>query len=495
MTPPPYEQVNRNYQILQSVSSEHDVAFVSEVSNWFYSFVTYIETEEEATDSMAKLKDVIMASVGGNIKESLVVNTFEYVEDKFEDQLVRMGNWKYMTKWSGWVGENCFTESSNASLSKCPFGPKPKMHLHQSTDCIMQHTEETYRKRTTEAFKGLHARKQKPKRKSDDTVEKAAQRLLSSDIIEVKNDSAFNEYALASNYKCAEVLSHDNVILPPPTNARKFVVKYGKGPPIMPSHRRPIYLQTRTVTVEEVVIDNHYFLCLKCSCSFLRYRKHACRHIYQVVQRLPSKQDFLPDCYKTYEIAYGSDTVYTQSVNGLRYYLEACGGLLYEGLLSEFCTNNKFEDDLEFFKSSYGTSIDTNPRSSDTNVAKGQRDKATVFRSATATKRGGSNSHYVTLHPLFAQVAEQIKDHEGHDLLSKLLYEGLKGVIEINNRSKKTTTDKGETALVKVVPVQPTLFHVSTDHKVGVVVTTGAVDTKKEHKRAAPGGSPSSFKR
>ena len=101
LTPPPTEQVNCNYQILMTILSEYDVAFVSEVSNWLYLFVTYVKMEEEVTDSMAKLKDVIMASVGENIRESLVVNTFEFVEDKFEDQLVRMGNWKYMSKWSG----------------------------------------------------------------------------------------------------------------------------------------------------------------------------------------------------------------------------------------------------------------------------------------------------------------------------------------------------------------------------------------------------------
>ena len=78
-----------------------------------------------------------------------------------------MGNWKYMMQWSGWVGENCFTDCSNAALSKCVFGPKPKMHMHQYADCIIQHTEEVYRKRTTEAYKQLQVskQKQKPKKK------------------------------------------------------------------------------------------------------------------------------------------------------------------------------------------------------------------------------------------------------------------------------------------------------------------------------------------
>ena len=109
---------------------------------------------------MTKLKDVITASADGDVRKSLVDDTSHFVETKFANQLVRMENLNYMTKWSSWVQENCFTESSNAALSKCVFGPKPKMHVHQYVDCIIQHTEEVYRKRTTEAFKQIQASKQ-----------------------------------------------------------------------------------------------------------------------------------------------------------------------------------------------------------------------------------------------------------------------------------------------------------------------------------------------
>ena len=105
-----------------------------------YSFVTYVETEEEAEDSMTKLKDVIIPSTDGDGRKSFVDDTLHFVETNFADQLVRMGNWNYMIKWYGWVGENCFTNSSNMALSKCVFGPKSKMHVHQSANCIIQHT-------------------------------------------------------------------------------------------------------------------------------------------------------------------------------------------------------------------------------------------------------------------------------------------------------------------------------------------------------------------
>ena len=216
-----------------------------------------------------------------------------------------------MKQWSGWVGENCFTEGSNVSLAKFIFGPKPKHHAHQAADCIITHTEEVYRKRATEAHKHLQESKQKRKQNAEETDENLAQRLLSSDIVGVKNDSSFDQYCLSHNYECAEVVRTDSVITAPPEHCRKFVVKYAKVAPAEPTHRRPTYLRTRTVTVTEVKIKNEIFVCVVCSCSFFRYEKHACRHLYRVFQRFPSLQDFMPECFKTYEVCYGSDTQYT----------------------------------------------------------------------------------------------------------------------------------------------------------------------------------------
>ena len=87
---------------------------------------------------------ITAAAADGDVTSSLVESTLYFVETKFETELGRIGNWKYMTKWSGWVGENCFTEESNGSLSKCMFVPKPKMPVHQYADYCIQHIEEVY---------------------------------------------------------------------------------------------------------------------------------------------------------------------------------------------------------------------------------------------------------------------------------------------------------------------------------------------------------------
>ena len=149
------------------------------------------------------------------------------------------------------------------------------------------------------------------------------------DILGVENNFAFAEYRLSSNYKCGEVLCSDGVFNAPNPNSRKFVLKYKNALVTEPDHQRPIYLRTRTVTVKEVMIENQTFLFFSCSCSGLQYKKHACRHVYHLLSRFPARNDFMPECFKTYEVTYGSDTNYTQAVNPMRYWMKEAGGLLF----------------------------------------------------------------------------------------------------------------------------------------------------------------------
>ena len=194
-------QVNQNYQIAMHVLTTLDVSFVSEVSVWLYSFITYVETEEEAAYSMTKLTAAITdAAVDGDATSALVESTILFVETKFETELRRMGNWNYMKQWSGWVGRTASLRAVTVPLPNV-FGPKPKHHVHQAANCIITHTEEVYQTRATEAHTHLQESKQKRKQNAEETDENLAQRLFSSDIVGVKNDSAFDQYRLSHNYK------------------------------------------------------------------------------------------------------------------------------------------------------------------------------------------------------------------------------------------------------------------------------------------------------
>ena len=92
------------------------------------------------------------------------------------------------------------------------------MRLHQSIECIIQHTEEIYQKRKTESYKQLESKKKNPNGKSDDSREKEVQRLLSPNIVEGRNDSNFDQHHLSRSYKCADMLDDNDVILWPHNN-------------------------------------------------------------------------------------------------------------------------------------------------------------------------------------------------------------------------------------------------------------------------------------
>ena len=64
----------------------------------------------------------------------------------------------------------------------------------------------------------------------------------------------------------------------------------------------------------------------------------------------------------------------------------------------------------------------------------------------------------------------------------------------MNNTSQNKKAEKRETVTDKPLPEQGILLKITTDIEVGVLVTTGAVNIKTEHKHAAPRGSPSKFK-
>ena len=184
----------------------------------------------------------------------------------------------------------------------------------------------------------------------------------------------------------------------------------------------------------------------------------------------------MPECFKTYEVSYGSDTVYTQSVNGMRYWMEQSGGLLYPGRLRDFCKHLTFDHALDFYKNTYGTSIGTTTRSCLANSAKLPGEKAVVFRRPTRTDSGGSNSHYVTLHSLFSQVVDQIKDKDGKYFVFRLLYEGLGRLLEMDNKSKDNKTKGEQTPRYAPIPDSSSVVISSTGVEMGVVVITGSVD-------------------
>ena len=78
--------------------------------------------------------------------------------------------------------------------------------------------------------------------------------------------------------------------------------------------------------------------------------------------------------------------------------------------------------------------------------------------------------------------------------MNGLLYQSLKGLIKMNNKSKDYKTEGKHSPINTPLPESSLVLNSSTGVELGVLVTTGAVDNKKQHRCAATRGSPSKFK-
>ena len=272
-----------------------------------------------------------------------------------------------------------------------------------------------------------------------------------------------------------------------------------------PDHRSPMYHRTRTVTVNEISIGNQLFVCFSCSCSGLHFEKHACRHMYALLHQFPSLKDFMPECFKSYDVTYGSDPQYTQSVNRMRSIIKECGGLLFEQPLGDVAKNIQLENNLEFFENTYRSVVDINPRSNVIKRNGNHAHKLIPDFGSLSTKVCGPHSGYSAMHPLFSYIMEQCTQQANLDAVNEGLHKILGVVLKQNGRTKHDEDKERdvEKDVRKPLNTQTDLFgdisspvrSISNNLNPGSIFTTPSVDTRNEHKRHASGGSPSRFKK
>ena len=212
----------------------------------------------------------------------------------------------------------------------------------------------------------------------------------------------------------------------------------------------------------------------------------------------------MPECFKLYEVTYGSDTQYTQSVNRMISITKECGGLIFEQRLGDVAKNIQLEKHLDFFKNTYRSVVDINPRSNVIKRNGNHAHKLILDFGSLSTKVCGPHSGYSAMHPLFSYVMEQCTQ-KNLEAVNEGLYKIL-GVVQKQN--SKTTPDEDKERDVEnnvQPPLNPqTYFFCDTSSAVrsisknlnpGSIFTTPSVDTRNEHKRHASGGSPSRFKK
>ena len=74
--------------------------------------------------------------------------------------------------------------------------------------------------------------------------------------------------------------------------------------------------------------------------------------MYRRLTREPSKSDFLPECYKSYELKYGVDPVYIGTVNQLKNIVKQCMDIYIPGSINKWdLTALNLESDTSLFTS------------------------------------------------------------------------------------------------------------------------------------------------
>jgi len=71
--------------------------------------------------------------------------------------------------------------------------------------------------------------------------------------------------------------------------------------------RRPVYVRTRIVEVEEVEIDGKTYLVITCDCGHWFQHLCTCRHVYCLLDREPTSDDIFPEKCKSYETCFDTD--------------------------------------------------------------------------------------------------------------------------------------------------------------------------------------------
>jgi hypothetical protein len=440
---------------------EGDKEFVRQVQLWLYFLVTGIETEEEELDAVKKLKTYIEhADSVQNISKACLQFTNSFFTASFEKQMYRLCSRHYIGRWFGWVSESSFVESSNRSLQYAVAAPKITDPLHRSGDKILQHTRETHQKRQAEAV--VMTQKSLPNMDNGSNT-RVNEVLLSKHIIPEIREKAFDEWTLSKNYHCI-LAGNGKKMSDGKENQLVFFVEYSLPSPTTTNHCHPIYRRTRTVTVSEIILGGESHLCYQCSCHHLNLRKFCCRHIYRLLLRQPCKSDFLPECYKSYEVKYGIDMHYTGAVNELKQILHQCNGIVIKGSIAKWDLRElKLQESDAAFKSNPQQSVDVNPMTTvsllkGSTVLKGSGHRLTVKMSESALAN-------LQTYPLFNMITEHVKDAAGREIVRGGLHNIFEQLLTNNNKGNVTLP--------------------------GNIATTGNLTTSRSaYKRKKPPGSP-----
>ena len=130
-------------------------------------------------------------SSSSSISRSLLDFTEKYIRKSFNPKKGLLSQASYIDSYSGWVADNCFTESENSALERDRCGPTPNNGIDIAIDCIACHTSNRYKTIMTNAINSEH---QSIIFRPNETDTERIRRILSKDLVKEAIDHIMQEY-------------------------------------------------------------------------------------------------------------------------------------------------------------------------------------------------------------------------------------------------------------------------------------------------------------
>lgn len=417
------------------------------MNDWFYSFADYIEEEWEEIDFIEKLYAIIAYEKSrALVSKNLIKWTEEFLTTKLIIYLPKLC-YRYSKAYlMGGVGDNCFTESENSTLSRDSCGPKPLYKVHSSTEKIKNHTDGRMKRIRIHAFDALN--RTWLRRDNEDFVE-SNQRLLSSIMTDYANKESGNEFRLAQDY-CHTLVSTDDA-----SETRTYFVRHKHNLHENTGSRKPKYARTRTVTVTRTMWKGKPYDVFRCTCCKFYTSQMTCRHIYHLTSCLPTENDVFPHHLKQYEAFYGDeDKPHMKLICDYRTSrLEFFGGMCYEVVGDVEKINpipGSHSADMEWFMAAHGQVCDMNPLWKNGISGLVGSDFVIPSHSGKSRKRQNKQSGFTRHVKQFESVVSMACTEEQHNYIAEQLAQMLQQVMSMGSNRSEASRSGGMSSLNRV---------------------------------------------
>jgi len=196
---------------------------------------------------------------------------------------------------------------------------------------------------------------------------------------------------------------------------------------------------------------------------------------------LPIKQDFLPSCYKTYEVKHSVRDEYTAQADEMMALHNDHGGIILVGTLESVIPNDLFEEPSDsYFTSTLSKSKDINQASTEIDGKSPYTSLSSVNCPLRTKSTVGTLSQvaWAKLQPTFTSITDQVVSQKGLEIARLGLENTLAELLGLNDSGGVHHDSEGKDA-----------HHTSPNSK--NLHSLPSIDVRAQNTRLVPRGSPS----